>query len=41
MKYTRAETESLIEGLRVTSAVCERRVEELLGELAEEENTDL
>lgn len=41
MKYSKQETESLIEGLRVTSAQCDKRVEELLGELAEEENTDL
>lgn len=41
MKYTRAETESLIEGLRVTMKQCGRRVEELLGELAEEENENL
>lgn len=41
MKYSKQETESLIEGLRVTSAQCERRVEELLSFLAEEENENL
>lgn len=41
MKYSKQETESLIEGLRVTASQCERRVEELLRELAEEENENL